>query len=186
MKPLSFTKCLEKAFEFLPYRQGILYISIGSFVRKTASPEKIHLQQAPTTLLGSGKKVVIILVDPMFLQNDPVCLDSLPEYLVKDNGTQVYDPLQPNVVWMKCGEFLEDGSNALKKMVREIQQHAFTDFYIGDFTITGPCQPFHEYPELYKKLSSLPNVWLSQSCTKEEFVQGKLIQQNQLCKQKLL
>jgi hypothetical protein len=170
MKPLSFTKCLENAFSFLPPRQGILYVSIGSFVRKTASPEKIHLQQAPTKLLTSGKKVVIVLVDPMFAQQDPVFLDKLSEYLVKENGSQVCDPTNPNVLWMKCGDFLEDGSHTVKKLVRDIQQTPYTEFYIGDFTMTFPCHPFQEYPEFHKKLMLQPNVWLSKSCTREEFV----------------
>lgn len=182
MKPLSFTKCLGKAFELIPSRQGIIYISIGSFLRNKASTEKIHLQQAPKMLLDSGKKLVIILVDPMFLQNDPVYFDKLKEYIVKENGTQVVDPSHPKVLFMKCAEFLQDGSTILKKLVKLIMQNPYIDFYIGDYTITDPCQPFNEYPELYKKLSVMSNVWLSTSCTREEFVQGsgtiQLIQQH--------
>lgn len=170
MKPLSFTKCLERAFQVLHNGKGILYISMGSFLRNNASTEKVHAQQAPLSILNSGKLAVILLVDPLFNQNDPVYIDRLKEYHVKENGTEVINPGFPKVVFLKCGEFLQDGSHALQKVAKLTQQNPHMEFYIGDFTVTQPCLPFNEYPQLQKKLNCLPNVWLSQSCTKEEFV----------------
>lgn len=170
MKPLSFMKCMGRAFQVLSNRKGIIYISMGSFLRNTASPEKTHLQQAPLSILNSGKPAVIILIDPLFLQNDPIYIDRLKEYNVKENGTEVVDPTSPKVIFLKCGEFLMDGSNALQKLTRLIHQNPNIEFYVGDFTMTQPCSPFNEYPTLYKKLVCLPNVWLSQSCTKEGFI----------------
>jgi hypothetical protein len=166
---------MDHILQHLPYRKGIVYISIGSFLKKTASLEKIHFQQAPTSLLTSGKAAVMILVDPMFVQQDPIYLDTISEYTVREHGTQVVNPAHPKVIFMKCAEFLQEGSPNLKKLVKLIQQNPLIEFYIGDFTITGPCQPFNEYPELYKKLLCMPNVWLSQSCTKEKFTNASLL-----------
>jgi len=163
-------KCLGRAFQVLSNRKGVLYISMGSFLRNNASVEKTHAQQAPLSILNSGKPAVIILVDPLFNQNDPLYIDRLKEYHVKENGTEVINPEFPKVVFLKCGEFLQDGSHALQKLAKLTQQNPHIEFYIGDFTVTQPCLPFNEYPILQKKLNCLPNVWLSQSCTKEEFV----------------
>jgi hypothetical protein len=163
-------KCLGRAFEILHNRKGIIYLSMGSFIRTNASIDKTHLQQAPSSILRSNKPAVIILVDPLFNQNDPVYIDRLKEYTVKSSGTEVVDPAFPKVVFMKCGEFLQDNSNALQKFARLVQQNPNIQFYVGDFTLTQPCSPFNEYPNFYKKLTCLPNVWLSQSCTREDFI----------------
>lgn len=163
-------KCLERALQILDTHKGILYVSIGSFLKKNASVEKVYSQQAPLSILQSGKLAVIILVDPLFSQNDPLYMDRLKEYNVKENGTEVVNPEFPKVTFMKCSEFLQDGCNALKKLAKLIQEYPNIEFYIGDFTITQPCLSFHEYPLLRKKVDCLPNVWLSQSCTKQEFV----------------
>lgn len=170
MKSVSFIKCLERAHNILRNHNGILYISLGSFLRKNASAEKTHAQQAPLSILQSGKPAVIILVDPLFSDNDPLYIDRLKEYNVKENGTEIINPQFPKVIFFKCGEFLEDKSQSLRNLVRWIQQNPMIEFYIGDFTLTQPCSPFHEYPIFQKKINCLPNVWLSRSCTKEDFV----------------
>lgn len=171
MKPLSFMKCLGRAFQILNNRKGILYVSMGSFLKSNASVEKTYLQQAPTSILNSGKPAVIILVDPLFSQdNNPLYIERLKEYNVRGSGTEIVNPEFPKVVFMKCGEFLQDGSYALQKFAKLIQQNPNIGFYVGDYTLTQPCIPFNEYPILYKKLECLPNVWLSQSCTREEFI----------------
>lgn len=163
-------KCLGRAFQVLHNRKGIVYVSMGSFVRSNASMEKTHTQQAPLSILNSDKPAVIILVDPLFSQNDPLYVDRLKEYHVKENGTEIINPEFPHVIFLKCGEFLQDGSHALQKLTKLIQQNPTIEFYIGDFTLTQPCLPFHEYPIFHKKLNCLPNVWMSQSCTKEQFI----------------
>lgn len=167
MRTLSFQKCLDRALQVLHGRKGILYVSMGSFLKNNASLEKIHAQQAPLSLLGSGKPAVIILVDPLFAQNDPVLLHHLKEYQVRENGTEVVP--SPHVVLLTCGEFLVDGSSALQKLARLVQQNPHLEFYMGDFTITQPCLPFDEYPLFKKKIDCMPNVWMSRSCTKENF-----------------
>jgi len=170
MKSLSFTKCLENAQEILRDCEGILYFSMGAFLKNNASIEKTHLQQAPLFILKSTKPSVIILVDPLFLVNDPIYIERLKEYNVRETGTKVIDPAYPKTTFMKCGEFLQDGSNALQKLVKMMNQNPMLQFYIGDFTLTQPCVPFNEYPIFYKKLQCMPNVWLSQSCTREKFI----------------
>lgn len=157
MKSLSFNRCLDQAFHIFNHSHcGILYVSIGSFLKKNTTMEKIRFQQAP--FCSSIKKpIVVILVDPMFAGQDPVYLDRLEQYQVKAFGTQIY--VSPDVTFFKCGEFIQDSN--LQKLVRLIQQYPHMEFYIGDFTVIG--HPFHEFPTFYKKILGLPNVWLSQS-----------------------
>lgn len=175
MKPLSFQKCLTRAIELLPQRKGIVYVSLGSFVKKNVSDDKLQLQQAPLSILNSGKQSIVILVDPLFLTNDPLYMDRLQEYNVKENGTEIINPKHPKVRFMKCGDFVTDKSNDIKKLTQLILQHPYIEFYIGDFTLTAPCVPFNEYPDFHKKIVCLPNVWLSQSCTKEIFKNGSYL-----------
>lgn len=167
MKPIPFTKCLDRALALLRNRKGILYVSVGSFLKNNASMEKTHTQQAPLSILHSGKPAVIILADPLFAQGDPLYIQRLKEYHVRENGTEV---LHSKVVFLQCAEFLEDGSYGLQKLARLTQQNPYVEFYIGDYTLTQPYQPFHEYPLLKKSVASLPNVWLSRSCVREDFV----------------
>lgn len=169
MKPLPFTKCLGRALKVLQNRKGILYVSMGSFLKSNASVEKTYAQQAPISILNSGKPSVIILVDPLFNQNDPIYIDRLKEYNVKENGTEVINPEFPKVVFLKCGEFLQDDTQALQKFAKLTQQNPNIEFYVGDFTVSQPCLPFNEYPTFKKKIDCMPNIWLSKSCVKEEF-----------------
>lgn len=174
MKTQSFTKCLAESNTILQGQENsILFLSIGSHVKKNASIEKIHTQQAPLFMLHSDKPVVIIVIDPLFVHQDPVYFDHLETYMVQKNGTQIVDPRSPNVVWMKCTDFAQDRSSALLTLVRMIQHNPMIQFYLGDFTITNPYQPFYEYPWLLRKVQCLPNVWLSQSCTREIFMNAR-------------
>jgi len=175
MKSLSFVKCLDRALQILHTRKGILYVSLGSFLRNNASVEKTYAQQAPLSILKSGKPAVIILVDPLFSQNDPLYIERLKEYNVKENGMEVINPEFPNIVFLKCGEFVQDEYSGLKKLAKLTQQYPMIEFYIGDFTVTQPCLCFNEYPSLKKKVNCLPNVWLSRSCAKEDFINASYL-----------
>lgn len=156
MKSLSFSKCLDQALQILTNsRGGTLYVSIGCFLKKNVSVEKVQFQQA--LMLDTKKPIVVILVDPMFVEHDPLYLDRLEQYHVQEFGKKVV--VAPNMTFFKCGEFLHE--NALSKLIRSIQQNPLWQFYIGDFTVSG--YPFHEFPVFYKKVICLPNVWLSQS-----------------------
>lgn len=174
MKPQSLAQCLAAADRILQGQDGgALCLMVGSCVKKTASLEKVRAQQAPLSLFRADRPVVVVLADPLFQQEDPVFLHHLETYLVQGHGTQVVDPRFPRTVWMKCPDFVQDRSHALSTLVRMVQHNPHTEFYLGDYTLTAPYLPFHEHPWLLQKVGGLPNVWLSRSSTREQFVNAQ-------------
>ena len=174
MRPISFVRALQRALFLIGNAHGTILVSVGSNLSLKASVDAIHAQQIPREILESKHPAAIILVDPTFARVDPVGIDRILSdegYMVR-KGWQVVPLSKTNLTLFKVGAFFDadDYKKDTKLLTEIVRRNPKIDFWIGDFTITGPFVPFDDYlKQLLTNLRPLSHVRWSLEATKEHY-----------------
>lgn len=158
MKSVTFQNAVHDALSHIPKKdKSIFFISIGSHLTgKRLTPSRLSNQQFPLQLHKTKNRVFLFLIDPRFNTQDPPLLDHLENgYIIENHTLSKAIPLDdPHVTIYKIGHFFQDEAF----LIHLLHEHPHIQFYIGDFTITGPFSPFENFPQLHQAIRGRGNV----------------------------